>query len=44
MMASGGTGWLVVAAASMLVAGLLACLVPASRALGIHPVDALRHE
>jgi predicted permease len=43
-MASGGTGWLVVAAASMLVAGLVASLVPASRALGIHPVEALRHE
>jgi hypothetical protein len=43
-MASGGTGWLAVAAASMLTAGLVACLVPASRALAIHPVEALRHE
>ena len=42
--ASGGTGLLVAAAAAMLVAGLLACLVPASRALAIHPVQALRHE
>jgi putative ABC transport system permease protein len=43
-MASGGSGWLAVAAASMLVAGLIASFVPASRALGIHPVEALRHE
>jgi predicted permease len=43
-MASGGTGWLAVVATAMLVAGFVACLVPASRALGIHPVEALRHE
>ncbi len=43
-MASGGIDWLAMAAISMLIAGLAACLIPAARALGIHPVDALRHE
>ena len=43
-MASSGTGLLALAGAAMLLAGLFACIVPASRALAVHPVDALRHE
>jgi predicted permease len=41
-MASGGTALLVTAGVAMLIAGLLACVVPASRALAVHPVQALR--
>jgi predicted permease len=40
--ASRGTGQLVAAAVVMLVAGLIACIVPASRAVAVHPVEALR--
>ena len=40
--ASRGTGPLVAAGAVMLVAGLIACIVPASRAVAVHPVEALR--
>jgi ABC-type antimicrobial peptide transport system permease subunit len=43
-MASGGGAILALSSATMLAAGLLACLVPAARALAIHPVEALRHE
>lgn len=43
-MASDGTVLLAAAAAVMLAAGLAACIVPASRALAIHPVEALRRE
>lgn len=39
---SRGTGQLVAAAVIMLVAGLIACVVPASRAVAVHPVEALR--
>jgi len=42
--ASGGNLLLVAAAGIMLAAGLCACIVPASRALRIHPVEALRHD
>jgi putative ABC transport system permease protein len=34
--------WIGVTSAVMLVAGLLACVEPARRALGINPIDALR--
>jgi ABC-type antimicrobial peptide transport system permease subunit len=34
--------WLALTAAVMLVAGVFACLGPASRALRINPTDALR--
>jgi putative ABC transport system permease protein len=40
--ASRGTGQLVAAAVIMLIAGLFACIVPASRAVAVHPVEALR--
>lgn len=43
-MASGGAGMLAIAAAAMAVCGLMACIVPASRTLGINPVEAIRHE
>jgi predicted permease len=40
-----GGPWLTLAfVAVMLAAGLAACVVPARRALRIHPMDALRHE
>jgi predicted permease len=41
--ASSGTWMLVAASVAMLVAGLIACLVPAARAIAVHPVEALRH-
>ena len=34
--------WLAITSAVMLAAGLLACVVPARRALRINPIDALR--
>ena len=40
--ASRGAGPLAVAGGAMLVAGLLACIVPAAQALAVHPVRALR--
>ena len=40
--ASRGIGLLAAAGAVMLTAGLVACIVPACRALAVHPVDALR--
>jgi ABC-type antimicrobial peptide transport system permease subunit len=43
-MASSGSGLLVAACAAVLVAGLLACVVPGSRALAVHPAEALRRE
>lgn len=43
-MASDGTALLAAAAALMLAAGLSACVIPALRALAIHPVEALRRE
>ena len=42
-MASSGAGLLAIAGATMLLAGFFACVVPAARALAVHPVDALRH-
>jgi len=42
--ASGGLGLLVAVALAMLVAGAAACIVPASRSLRLHPVEALRHD
>ena len=41
--ASSGTWILAAAATAMLAAGLVACVVPAMRALAVHPVEALRH-
>ncbi len=41
--ASTGTWMLVAASLAMLVAGILACLVPAARAVAVHPVAALRY-
>jgi len=41
--ASEGTWMLAAASMAMLVAGLLACLGPASRSVAVHPVVALRH-
>ena len=43
-MASGGGVLLAMAAATMLIVGLLACIVPADQVLAVHPVEALRHE
>ena len=42
--ASGGAGLLVAVALVLLAAGVTACLLPASRSLRLHPVDALRHD
>jgi ABC-type antimicrobial peptide transport system permease subunit len=41
--ASEGTWMLLAAGSTMLLAGLLACLVPAARAIAVPPVAALRH-
>ena len=43
-MASGGVLLLALAATTMLIVGMLACIVPGARALAVHPVEALRHE
>jgi len=43
-MASSGTGLLAAACLAVVTAGLLACVVPGSRALAVHPAEALRHE
>ncbi|MGD8328676.1 MAG: ABC transporter permease [Acidobacteriota bacterium] len=43
-MASSGSGLLVAAGGAVLLAGLLACVVPGSRALAVHPAEALRRE
>jgi 2-iminobutanoate/2-iminopropanoate deaminase len=42
--ASRGAGPLAAAGVAMLVAGLLACIVPAAKALAVHPVRALRQD